>query len=309
MKKILLLTVLIVTSNTFFAQAPQGFNYQTTIRNSAGVVLMNQSVGLKFNILQNSLTGTPVYSETQTVTTDALGQVNCVVGQGTSLIGNFSSINWGTGSYYLEVALDLGSGYVTMGTSTLLSVPYALYANNSGVSSSGFMHYIGELFGGGIVVSVWKINSVEHGLIASMTDLSSGLPWTIPSYQTTLIGNTAQNYREGMSNSNSIISQAGSGTSYAAGLCRAYTAGGNNDWYLPSFNELMLCYDSVPIINEILGDTNGFQLMYYWSSTEYYSTTALTMKFGFGEIYSDVYDPTIIVNKNDHCIVRAVRRF
>jgi hypothetical protein len=121
-----------VTSLTIFAQAPQGFNYQATVRNSSGALLLNQIVLVKFNILQNSTTGTTVYSETQTANTDDLGHISLVVGQGTATTGTFSSINWGNGTYYLGVELNTGSGYVAMGTTQLFSVPYALYAKSSG---------------------------------------------------------------------------------------------------------------------------------------------------------------------------------
>ena len=125
MKKLFTLFA-IVTTITIFAQAPQGFNYQATVRNSSGQLLLNQDVLVKFNILQNSATGDIVYSETQTATTDDLGQINLVVGQGTATTGVFSSINWGTGNYYLGIELDSGTGYAAMGTTQLMSVPYAL---------------------------------------------------------------------------------------------------------------------------------------------------------------------------------------
>jgi hypothetical protein len=80
----------------------------------------------------NSATSLPVFSETHMAPTDDLGQVNLVIGQGTATVGTFSTINWGTGNYYLGIELNTGSGYVAMGTSQLLSVPYALYANSSG---------------------------------------------------------------------------------------------------------------------------------------------------------------------------------
>ena len=135
MKKLFTLFA-IVTTITIFAQAPQGFNYQDTIRNNSGQLLLNQDVLVKFNILQNSATGTIVYSETQTANTDDLGQINLVVGQGTAPTGTFSTINWGSGSYYLGIEINTGSGYVAMGTTQLMSVPYALYANSSGNSQS-----------------------------------------------------------------------------------------------------------------------------------------------------------------------------
>jgi uncharacterized protein (TIGR02145 family) len=118
------------------AQAPQGFNYQATVRNSSGTLVINQNVLFKFNIMLNSQTSLPVYSETHQAPTDDLGQVNLVIGTGTSTTGTFSSINWGNGNYYLGIELNTGSGYVAMGTSQLLSVPYALYANSAGNSQS-----------------------------------------------------------------------------------------------------------------------------------------------------------------------------
>ena len=135
MKKLFTLLALIATS-VIFAQAPQGFNYQATVRNSSGALIVNQNVNFKFNIMLNSQTSVPIFSETHYVPTDDLGQVNLVIGTGTSTTGTFSTINWGTGNYYLGIELNTGSGYVAMGTTQLLSVPYALYANSAGNAQS-----------------------------------------------------------------------------------------------------------------------------------------------------------------------------
>jgi uncharacterized protein (TIGR02145 family) len=131
MKKLYTFLALVITLITF-AQAPQGFNYQATVRNSAGALIVNQNVNFKFNIMLNSATSLPVFSETHMAPTDDLGQVNLVIGTGTATTGSFSTINWGTGNYYLGIELNTGTGYVAMGTTQLLSVPYALYANSSG---------------------------------------------------------------------------------------------------------------------------------------------------------------------------------
>jgi hypothetical protein len=131
MKKLYTLITLVLTLTTF-AQAPQGFNYQATVRNSAGALIVNQNVNFKFNVMLNSATSLPVFSETHLAPTDDLGQVNLVIGQGTATVGTFSTINWGTGNYYLGIELNTGAGYVAMGTTQLLSVPFALYANSSG---------------------------------------------------------------------------------------------------------------------------------------------------------------------------------
>lgn len=131
MKKLFTLLALVITFIAL-AQAPQGFNYQATVRNSSGALIVNQNVLFKFNIMLNSQTSLPIYSETHFAPTDNLGQVNLVIGQGTPTIGTFTSINWGNGAHYLGIELNTGSGYVAMGTTQLLSVPYALYANSAG---------------------------------------------------------------------------------------------------------------------------------------------------------------------------------
>ena len=309
MKKLFTLLALAITLITT-AQAPQGFNYQATVRNSAGALITNQNVLFKFNVMLNSQTSLPVYSETHQAPTDDLGQVNIVIGTGTPTIGTFSTINWANGSYFLGIELNTGAGYVAMGTTQLLSVPYALHANTATSttgSTGGFTHYVGELFGGGIVVSVWKdAQGVERGLIASLTDLSSGIPWTTPDFQSTLIGPSAQSPTNGLANTNAIVAQAGVGTSYAAGLCKAYNAGGFNDWYLPAAWELNQCYNAAMIVNELLGIANGFKfsnstLSFYWSSTEYFNSAAWGQGFNSGGTEGG--------NKFNSGAVRAVRRF
>ena len=135
MKKFYAILCLTIASLTQLqAQAPQGFNYQATVRNSAGDLIINTNVYFKFNVIQGSETSVPIFTETHYVPTDDLGQVNLVIGQGTANLGSFSALDWSLGSYYLGIELDTGNGYLAMGTTQLLSVPYALYAENSGNS-------------------------------------------------------------------------------------------------------------------------------------------------------------------------------
>ena len=273
------------------AQAPQGFNYQATVRNSAGALITNQNVLFKFNIMLNSQTSLPVYSETHQAPTDDLGQVNIVIGTGTPTIGTFSAINWGNGSYFLGIELNTGSGYVAMGTTQLLSVPYALYANTAGSttgSSGGFTHYIGEAFGGGVIFHLWKdALGVEHGLIVDKTDLSTSQAWS--NIDQTLIGATAQSSWDGLSNSNAIVAQAGH-TNSAAALCLNSSNGGQNDWYLPSVQELNMLWNNYYTVARSLTQISGATQLspaYYWSSTEYGSTSAWSFTFAYGSANSD----------------------
>jgi hypothetical protein len=133
MKKYFTLLALVITL-ILSAQAPQGFKYQATVRNSSGGLMINQNVNFKFNIMLNSQTTLPIYSENHQTQTDNLGQVNLTIGMGITSTGTFTGINWANGNYYLGIELNTGSGYVAMGTTQLLSVPYALYANTAGNS-------------------------------------------------------------------------------------------------------------------------------------------------------------------------------
>ena len=136
MKKLYAILCLAIASLTQLqAQAPQGFNYQATVRNSSGDLIVNTNVYFKFNVIQGSQTAVPIFTETHYVPSDDLGQVNLVIGQGTANTGTFSELDWSQGSYYLGIELNTGNGYVAMGTTQLLSVPYALYAENSGNST------------------------------------------------------------------------------------------------------------------------------------------------------------------------------
>ena len=138
MKKFYAILYLTIASLTQLqAQAPQGFNYQATVRNSSGDLIINTNVYFKFNVIQGSQTAVPIFTETHYVPTDDLGQVNLVIGQGTANTGVFSELDWSLGSYYLGIELSINgaNNYVAMGTTQLLSVPYALYAENTGNST------------------------------------------------------------------------------------------------------------------------------------------------------------------------------
>jgi len=121
------------------AQSPDMFSYQAVARDDQGNVLSNQDVSIKISILQGSANGTAVYEEEHSKTTNAQGLVNLMIGDGSVLSGTFSNIDWSSGPYFLKIGMDEtgGTDYSTMGTSQLLSVPYAMYADSAGDSFSG----------------------------------------------------------------------------------------------------------------------------------------------------------------------------
>ena len=120
------------------AQSPEKFTYQSIIKNSSGYLLKNQDVGLRISVLRNSTNGIAVYSEEHFPTSNSNGLVTLIIGEG--LTGdNFSDINWGGGEYFLKVEVDPEGGvnYTMNQTSQLLSVPYALYAENAKLNLLG----------------------------------------------------------------------------------------------------------------------------------------------------------------------------
>ena len=125
----------VFASSNFFAQAPEGINYQAVIRKTNGTLVTNTTVAVRIQIKQNSATGTVVYAERQSVITSAYGLVNFVIGQGTLLSGTFSTINWSTGNYWVSLGVDFtnGTNYLDYGSQRLMSAPYALYAKTAGV--------------------------------------------------------------------------------------------------------------------------------------------------------------------------------
>ena len=131
MKKLLLLSALFISFLTF-AQVPQGISYQAIALNGSGTPVVSSNVRVKLSILDTSATGTVLYSETQLKTTNPQGLFNLVIGQGTVVSGVFATINWATNSKFLKVEMDAtgGTTYAPVGTTQLLSVPYAMHAGS-----------------------------------------------------------------------------------------------------------------------------------------------------------------------------------
>ncbi|WP_294300359.1 hypothetical protein [uncultured Chryseobacterium sp.] len=139
MKKIVLASGLLLGMQLAFAQAPEKMSYQAIIRNTGGQVMANQNVGVRVSVLQGSPSGTVVYSERLTGSTNANGLLTMELGTGTILSGTFNTINWPSGSYYLKTETDPtgGTAYTITGTSQLLSVPYAMFAKSAGGINGG----------------------------------------------------------------------------------------------------------------------------------------------------------------------------
>ena len=122
-----------VISTFSMAQSPQSFNYQAVALSSNGDPLSAQAIGVRVTILSGSANGTTEYQESHSVNTNDFGLFSLMIGGGQNLSGSFTTISWGTQSKFLKIEIDIngGSSYQTIGTVQLLSVPYALYAESS----------------------------------------------------------------------------------------------------------------------------------------------------------------------------------
>ncbi len=278
----LLLTV------SVFAQAPQKMSYQAVIRNSSNALITSAPVGMKISILQGSSTGTAVYVETQTTSTNANGLASLEIGTGTAVTGTFAAINWAAGPYFIKTETDPtgGTAYTIAGTNELMSVPYALFSANAGVG--GFTHYLGEPYLGGIIFYLYKgSDGLEHGLIVALTESTAA-------WQTSPTLVNANRTEDGAYNTTLMTG------SPAATYITSLGAG----WYLPSIDELGLLYYNRYSAQKGLragSHTLLSNTAQYWSSTEYNASVAYNFFFYSGYAYDNV--------KASTCTVRGVRAF
>lgn len=339
MKKIFTLLLVLLIAKNNWAQAPQKISYQAVIRDGSNELVINQTVGMQISILQGSVFGSEVYVEIQEPISNSNGLVSLEIGNGTSVLGAFNSINWSTGSYFIKTETDPNGtdNYTIIGINQLMSVPYAFHAHtadsviggaiqiiagdNVSVTGAGtefdpfvvncivkeVPHYIGELFGGGIIFYLY--DNGKQGLIASLNDLDNrdGAAWGANN-----VSINALNMTDGKVNSTAILKESAT-LGCAASLCDNFTGGGFSDWYLPSIRELaLLAYQDI-LINQILnndGDsgTSGFAeeniaptYGRYWSSTEFSITRS--------SYYNFTISSSSTKEKDKHYSVRAIRSF
>jgi hypothetical protein len=196
------------------------------------------------------------------------------------------------------------------GGETPFSIYNTLVTGGSTSSSAALDSLYGKTYKGGLIA--YLNTTTGTGLIAAATDQSTGIQWTMSAHQSTTVPNGATSTTDGLANSNAIVAQAGAGSTYAAGLCRAYSApgdGGLNDWYLPSKDELNYLWENLADSdgdNSNTGPTDpnnlgGFAANYYWSSTENVNIFARGQNFTSGNQGNG--------NKDFTDYVRAVRAF
>lgn len=127
------LTFLITSSNLVYSQAPTAFSYQAIMRNSDGELISDQNISIRASLRQSVAEGAIVYSEKHELSTNENGLISIQIGLGEILQGGLTTIDWADGPYFLEISVDPagGNSFTSLGSTQLLSVPFALYANES----------------------------------------------------------------------------------------------------------------------------------------------------------------------------------
>ena len=153
-----------------FGQTPEKMTFQAVIRDASNALLSNQNIGMQISILQGSINGNSIYTETHNPVSNNNGLVNLEIGAGTVASGNFSTISWSNGPFFIKTETDPngGSSYSIIGTSQLMSVPFALHAKvaESVVTPIYTIGSWPEL--GGYVF--WVSADGKHGLVSETQD-------------------------------------------------------------------------------------------------------------------------------------------
>ena len=133
LKRFLLCLMAITWCSVCIAQAPAAMTFQAVVRTAQGAIAADRNITVQATIVQGSANGTTVYSENFSGKTNANGLVTLKIGGGTPTVGNFATIDWADGPYFLTIAVDPDGGFsfTTQSTTQLLSVPYALHANTA----------------------------------------------------------------------------------------------------------------------------------------------------------------------------------
>jgi uncharacterized protein (TIGR02145 family) len=224
MKKLFAFLAILAMTLGVVAQAPQKMSYQCVVRDPGGVLVTNQSIGIRISILQGSATGEAIYVETQTPTTNANGLISIEIGGGNVLGRPLASIDWSMSIYFIKTEIDPfgGTNYVINVSSQLLSVPYALYSKTSGNIGNVTFSFTGDTMFLGknkiIIPGVSEANRLE--------DIDGNV------YKTVLIGDQvwmAENLKTTRFNDGTIIPKVTEPTAWSTMTSPGYCWYDNNE--------------------------------------------------------------------------------
>jgi hypothetical protein len=160
-------------------QSPSAFKYQAVMRGADGTLLMNKNIAVRVSIIQGTAESAATYVETHTATTSSIGVVNLSIGKGTKVSGiNFSTIDWSGVESFIKIEMDPagGSSFILIGTSQLLSVPYALHSNTADKATTATVADTANY--------ALRSNTADKATTAGIADTAKFArgPWTINNF-------------------------------------------------------------------------------------------------------------------------------
>ena len=303
-----MLFILCMNCNKILSQTitVKTLTYSTLVMNPSKLLIKSKTLGIKVSIFKVDQKGELLYSEKLIGKTNQIGNMTIDVGLGYVLHGKFSSLDIGKGGLFIRLDIDPNGGdkYSFDISRDLANVARGLTSTFrfSVASKTVVRRFIGEVYAGGIIFHLSQDSlGNQHGLIASLHDLSKNAKWG-------LMGVDYYGFKDAMNgrNTTNAMVKAGAEKGTAARLCQEYSNEGHKDWYLPSLRELQMIYEVRDIIDKTLdGDklekTKGFERKHYWSSTGYSGSTSWFFSFYNGGATN--YGKNFLFN------VRAVRAF
>lgn len=308
MKKLFILFSATLLSATVWAQSPEKMSYQAVIRDASDNLITNQAVSMQVSILQGDVFGASIYVETQSATTNANGLLSVEIGSEDAIVvkGDFTSINWANGTFYLKTETDPtgGTNYTITGTSQLMSVPYAMHAKTAesitgGITETDPTYTASEAANitSGDITNLSNLSGVNTG----DQDLSNyvvektytiGLWPELGGYvfrisadgKHGLVAETQDQSPSNWYTAQDIISDPANNSTNGQKFM---------DWRLPTRYELNEMYSQKVSIG-------GFS-RFYWSASEFDTSNAWIQDFLDG--WQDIN------NKNGNYAVRAIRSF
>ena len=280
--------------------------YNTLVLNSSKLLLKNAHLGIKATIIKGDEKGHVIYAETLKGQTNNKGNLTIDIGVGYVVAGKFSNFDFSSGPYIIKLELDPHGGtnytinisrpFVNLAKGT--TAPFKFSVGSKVIVK----RFIGELYGGGIIFHLSKDSlGNEHGLIASLQDVSTSAKWGLSGID--FYG--FKNASDGKDNYKAMLNN-GAEPGTAARIVEKYQHDGYKDWYLPALKELLLLYQVKEVIDKILDTdksekTKGLERKHYWSSTGYSASTSWFFSFYNGGATN--YGKNYVFN------VRAIRAF
>lgn len=190
------------------------------------------------------------------------------------------------------IAANIADGVEILGVTGTL-------ASGGGLSGPMGCANIGDLCADGTVFAGWHPTTHEH-LFIPTTDQGSTTNWTTSVGTDDIVPDSSH---DGRANTDRV---ANSSTFPAFKLCKDLSAGGHNDWYLPSRVEMYYLW-SIHTIIESSGNITNYLTTEYWTSTEASINNAWRQSFSLingGLAYGNQANDYKANNKRVRCVRR-----